>query len=251
MFVGVYSTMVCIKECGMGFCAADACGVKHIQYRNGQIHILTTRDGNNKLCPLAWSISNQESGTSYTYFARNCSEFGLGDYLNQPHHVIFSDRDKGVPALHAEFEVCYSARCFRHIIANARRWVNQQKSGEKFTDEQAWTLQRAKTYEQFQLRLNVLAQDSPLAAIYFNTKVHHPDAYQYAFYDADVATHGHATSNAVEILNGAFVEARHHLPYWFNDKILIWMGDKHSEREKTMKAEISQQRLLTPYVRKL
>ena len=51
--------------CGMQFSAVDATHTKHLQYRFGMIHMLTTRDSNNKLLPLAWAICETESQSTY------------------------------------------------------------------------------------------------------------------------------------------------------------------------------------------
>ena len=51
--------------CGMQFSAVDATHTKHLQYRFGMIHMLTTRDSNNKLLPLAWAICETESKSTY------------------------------------------------------------------------------------------------------------------------------------------------------------------------------------------
>lgn len=182
MFVGCKSVLDVTMNCGMGFSAVDATGCKHLQYRNGTIHMITTRDGDNKLIPVAWSFSQGESGDSYEFFARSCVEFGLGEYLNQDYSCLFSDRDKGVPTFHLAFEGCYNARCFLHIIKNCRKYLRQKKSGHKISDEHAWMLQRAKTREEWECVLLGINAVAPLAAEYFRDRVHHPHAYRYAFH---------------------------------------------------------------------
>lgn len=66
-----------------------------------------------------------------------------------------------------------------------------------------------------------------------------------------VATHGHASSNAQEIINGVLAGARCQTPYWFNDYVLQWLGQKHDERVRRIHNEILKQHRLTPYAREL
>lgn len=89
MFVGVKTALDLAIQCGIGFSACDATHCKHLQYRSGQIHMVTTRDGNNKLLPLAWAICETESGDTHQWFADRCIEFGLAEYLDND--------DSGVP----------------------------------------------------------------------------------------------------------------------------------------------------------
>ena len=80
---------------GMKFSAVDAAFMKHTIYREGFLHLLTTRDGDNKVCPLAWAMCETESGDTYSWFAQKCHEAGLSRYLNRG-SVVFSDRQKGI-----------------------------------------------------------------------------------------------------------------------------------------------------------
>ena len=65
MFVSVKPCIDIALACGMQFSAVDATHTKHLQYRFGMIHMLTTRDSNNKLLPLAWAICETESKSTY------------------------------------------------------------------------------------------------------------------------------------------------------------------------------------------
>ena len=53
----------------MRFSAVDAAFSKHTIYRDGQMHLLTTRDGNNKTIVLGWATCETESSVTYEYFA--------------------------------------------------------------------------------------------------------------------------------------------------------------------------------------
>ena len=54
--------------CGMKVSAVDAAFSKHSVYREGYLHLLTTKDGDNKTIALAWAICETESGDTYDYF---------------------------------------------------------------------------------------------------------------------------------------------------------------------------------------
>ena len=97
MFVGVKQMLEVALMVGIGVSGVDACFLKHTQYSSGQLHIISTKDGDNRLLPIAWSVSETEGGPSYAYFADKCREFGLGQYLDRDGSVIYSDRGKGVP----------------------------------------------------------------------------------------------------------------------------------------------------------
>ena len=75
----------------MKFASVDAAFSKHSVYRDGYLHLLTTRDDNNKLLILAVTICETESASTYEWFAENCVAAGIGRYLNKD-AVIFSDR---------------------------------------------------------------------------------------------------------------------------------------------------------------
>ena len=79
MFVGVKQMLEVALMVGIGVSAVDACFLKHTHYRSGMLHIISTKDGNNHLLPIAWCVCDNESGDSYQYFADKCKEFGLGD----------------------------------------------------------------------------------------------------------------------------------------------------------------------------
>ena len=69
MFVSVAVCFNISYGCGMRFCALDAAFSKHIIYCDGHLHLLTTRDGNNKVIVLVWALCETESGPTYKWFA--------------------------------------------------------------------------------------------------------------------------------------------------------------------------------------
>ena len=134
IFICVASAVNAAFGVGIGFSAVDACFSKHAVYRDGFLHILTTRDGNNRVLPLAWAICETESGDTYEWFADQCYAAGLGRYLNRAHSVVYSDRQKGVLKFFLRFRA-YHGYCFKHIIENCRK--HTKGCGRKFQDRLA------------------------------------------------------------------------------------------------------------------
>ena len=96
IFVCVATALNAAFGVEIGFSAVDACFSKHAIYRDGFLHVLTTRDGNNRVLPIAWAICETESGDTYDWFADQCHAAGCGRYLNRAHSVVYSDRQKGI-----------------------------------------------------------------------------------------------------------------------------------------------------------
>ena len=99
MFVSVGAYIQVAYGVGMRFSAVDASFSKHTIWRDGYFHLLTTRDGDNRMLPLAWALCETESGDTYKWFAEKCTEAGLSRYLNNA-SIIFRDRQKGLHQFH-------------------------------------------------------------------------------------------------------------------------------------------------------
>lgn len=82
---------------GINFSGIDSTFFKHYHFREGQLMLLVTRDGNNQLVVLAWCICLKENADNYKYFANHCRKAGLGIYLNRAEQLLYSDRHKGIP----------------------------------------------------------------------------------------------------------------------------------------------------------
>ena len=228
------------------FNAVDAAFSKHPIYRQGYLHLLTTRDGNNRVVVLCWALCETESGDTYTWFAEQCHDAGLTTYLNKG--IIYSDRQKGINKFHEKF-AAWVGRCFKHIIGNARDHV--RGTGQTFEDSTAWELQRAPTESAFKAVLKKLRKESPLASKYFDKECEpHDTVYQYAMNEKKVPTHEWKTSQIVECANGVFVPAREMHPYYCNCKILEWQGNKLREYHLDM-VKWAQKHPLTPYATNL
>ena len=233
--------------CGMRFSAVDAAFSKHIVYREGYLHLLTTRDGDNKTIVLAWAVCETESGDAYKYFSSKCHEAGLTRYLNGS-SIIFSDRQKGIKEFHDKFPAKVG-RCFKHIIENCRKHVHG--TGQNFKVQTAWALRNAATEAEYKVALARLKRESPRAAKYFDDIKPHVEVFQYAMNAEGVATHGFKTSQIVESLNGVFVKARMDAPYRLNAQILKWQGERLEERTENMKKWIQEKHPLTQYATQL
>ena len=247
MFVSVGPCIQVAYGIGMKHSAVDAAFSKHTIYSDGQFHLLTTRDGNNRCLPLAWAHCETESGDTYAWFAAKCIEAGLERYLNNA-SIIFSDRQKGIMKFHNAFVRAFVGSCFKHIIENCKKHV--KGSGTEFVESMAWFLQSRPTRAEYDTQLAKLREVCPLAAEYFDTQVIHKHVYQYKFNENKVATHDFKTSQLVECGNGVFVEARYEAPYRFNNVVLRWIGKEFEARPRDMLKWIETGHLLTPYAHK-
>ena len=227
----------------MRFNAVDAAFSKHPIYRQGYLHLLTTRDGNNRVVVLCWAICETESGDTYKWFAKQVHDAGLSTYLARG--IIYSDRQKGIEEFHKAFGAVIG-KCFKHIIGNARKKL--RGTGEKFEDETAWNLQKAPTQADYEAQLEKVRSQSPIAAKYFDEEcTPHDEVYQYAMNDKKLANHEFKTSQIVECANGVFVPARACHPYYLNEKVLEWIGEKLDEYTKEMTKWVKAGHPLTKY----
>ena len=65
VFVSIGNSVDIAYGCGLKFAAVDAAFSKHSMYRDGYMHLLTIRDGNNKVLVLAVAVCESESGDTY------------------------------------------------------------------------------------------------------------------------------------------------------------------------------------------
>lgn len=246
MFVAPGPAIQVAYGIGMKFSAVDAAFSKHTVYRDGQFHLLTTRDGNNRVLPLAWALCETESGATYEWFAEKCKEAGLGRYLNNA-SIIFSDRQKGIGKFHEVFR-SFVGSCFKHIIENCKKSISG--TGFTFQESMAWALQACPTRAEYEEQLAALARICAPAARYFDEQVIHKHVYQYKFNQHKVANQTFKTSQIVECSNGTFVLARYEAPYRFNNHVLRWIGNAFTERLEEIDKWIKKGHLLTPYAHK-
>jgi hypothetical protein len=166
----------------------------------GILLILTTRDGDNRILPLAWVICLKENAPNYEYFAKHCKKVkGLQPYLDRAQHLLYSDRHKGIPAFQRCFK-CGTADCVNHLLTNCRDHCSSKGGKTGFHKNQIYDLQREFTLEGYQRALDKLSRGFPMAAEWFH-KLVHKETFLYAILERGFTTHGHQTSNIAEIMN--------------------------------------------------
>ena len=169
IFVSVGDCIQVAFGCGIKFSAIYACHLRHVIYHSGRLHLLTTRDGNNKIVVLAWCYAETESADTYTYFAEQCHLAGLSRYLSES-GIVFSDRQKGIQRFHDRFNSKVD-KCFVHIIRNAIQKC--RGTGTGLPEGLAWDLQKAETRALYDSALQTLRQVCPVAARYFDNIDNH------------------------------------------------------------------------------
>ena len=246
-FISVPATINIAHGVGLRFSAVDAAFSKHPIYRQGYLHLLTTRDSNNHVLVLCWAICETESGDTYTWFANEVHLAGLSTYLAKG--IIYSDRQKGIEEFHNKFGA-FIGKCFKHMIGNAQKKV--KGTGQTFQEETAWNLQKAPTRAEYEAQLEQMRKESSIAAKYFDEEcIPHDEVYQYAMNDKKVANHDFKTSQIVECANGVFVPARACHPYYMNEMILEWVGQKLAEHTTEMIKWAQKNHPLTKYSHEL
>ena len=219
MFVGIGSSLEVAKACGIGYSALDACHYKHMQYRDGLVHMLVTRDGNNQGLPLAYMIAETESGDSWNHFGLLCHAFGVGAFFDKANSVLCTDRMKGIARFLEVFPGLDATQCWKHITNNFYKHFPRAKVPLKLL----WQLQRAHTWDLWFEKLKIVAQYDVDVSNWLNELEHHK-VYKYMQLEKGIATCGHSTNNISEVMHSAFNKARHEHPYFYNDMILKWFG---------------------------
>ncbi len=274
MFVGIGSAARVAKKTGIEFSGIDATFFRHVKYK-GRALILVTRDGNNQILLIAWVIASQENSVNYVYMAEKIKEWGgVEEYLNRPQQLMYSDRHKGIPAFETQF-TCGTANCIVHIADNAEEWVRKKagaqvsnmlitsvhlptsvhttytqhthKQAASFDKDHIHRIQKCTTREDYQRELDLFKRGYPEAAFYLDTKCDHSKTFLYSILEQGYTTHGHNTSNIVEIMNNIIRKARYRDPYHLIDFMLKWHGRKLAERQDIGTKLKEKKRLLTIY----
>ena len=95
--------------------------------------------------------------------------------------------------------------------------------------------------------MELLKRACPAAAEYLNKHCEPNKTFLYRILEEGYTTHGHKTSNIVEIMNSVIGEARFRDPYYLNDFMLKWHGEKLAERQEIGKQLKAHNKLLTTY----
>ena len=253
MFVGIGCSVQTALKTGINFSGIDGTAFHHIFFRKGVALILDTRDGNNQILILAFIVCLHENSDNYDYFARQCVTVpGLMEYLNRVKSILYSDRHKGIPAFEAHVS-SFIGNCIVHIIKNCHSWVGKHFRGanNNFAADRIHKIQTQTTREGFEEALQEFSRAYPEAATYLRNNVDHSKTYVYAMLQLGLTTHGHHTSNIVEIANMVIKKARKQDPYNFLDWFLLWIAGKIGERQRIGKKLEQDGRLLTEYAMKI
>ena len=236
---------------GIEFSGIDGTFLKHIHLRESCLLLLVTRDGNNKLLVIAWCYCLGETSPNYEYMAEHLKTMGHAmEYMNRAKQLLYSDRMKGIKHFEKHF-LCGHANCIVHIIKNTRdHCIKIPGARHNFHADQIHYIQQAPTEEEFKERLRVFENGYPAAAQYLND-LEHEKVFLYGIMNAGYATHGHRTSNLVEIMNNVLKYARNLDCYRICDWIVRWWGSKLAERQDVCEKITNEKTLYTPYATEL
>ena len=99
--------------------------------------------------------------------------------------------------------------------------------------------------------MNIIKSSYPEVAEYLQTKCKPEKTFLYSILEQGYTTHGHNTSNIVEIMNNVIGDARFRDPYFLNDFILQWHGGKLAERQSIGEQITAANKLVTLYAYKM
>ena len=234
---------VCV---GIEFSGVDGTFLKHVHLDKACLLLLVTRDGNNKLVVIAWCYCLRETSANYEYMAEHVQTMGhASEYMNRVTHLMYSDRAKGIKHFEKHFK-CGHANCIVHVIKNVRNHCkNKPGARTNFHEDQIHQIQQAPTREEFEEKFRLFAAGYPDAAEYLYN-LDHEKVFSYAIVKSGYATHGHRTSNLVEIMNNVLKEARNLDCYRICDWIVTWWGKKVAERQDVCNGA-TERILYTPY----
>ena len=119
-----------------------------------------------------------------------------------------------------------------------------------FSDDQIIRIQKCRTRNEYEKELKLFQSAYPKAAEYLDGLTHEK-TFLYSILAAGYTTHGHQTSNLVEITNKIIAEARHRDPYYLQDFMTIWHGEKIDERQDIGRKLKKNKSLLTVYAARL
>ena len=233
---------------GIEFSGVDGTFLKHIHLKQKAcLLLLVTRDGDNRLLVIAWCYCLSETSQNYDYMAMQLKAMGHAvEYMSRPTHLLYSDRMKGIKHFEKHF-ACGHANCIVHIIKNVFQHVaGIPAANGKFHPDMIHAIQQASTEEEFRELLNKFRRGFPEAAAYLDS-LPHDKVFSYALVKSGYATHGHRTSNIVEVMNNVVKDARNLDCYRLCDWIVTWWGQKVAERQRVCKTMTRSKSLYTPY----
>lgn len=111
-------------------------------------------------------------------------------------------------------------------------------------------MQECTTRAKYLKQLAIIRRRYPEAADYLDA-LPHARVYHYAILQAGLTTHGHKTSNCVEILNNVIEDARHDDVIHFLDWVMQWFARKLGERQRLAAKYVAEKRIFTRYAGEL
>ena len=193
---------------GIEFSGVDGTFLKHIHLRKACLLLLVTRDGNNKLVVIAWCYCLAETSKNYEYMAKRLRTMGHAtEYMDRATHLLYSDRMKGIIHFEKHFK-CGHANCIVHICKNVIKHCSKIPGARtRNPADPIHEIQQAPNKEECEKKLQKFERSFPDAAAYLRN-LDPKKVFKYALVDAGYSTHGHRTSNLVEIINNVVKTAR-------------------------------------------
>ena len=193
---------------GIEFSGVDGTFLKHIHLRTACLLILVTRDGNNNLVIIAWCYCLGETSNNYEYFANHLRTMSHAkEYMDRPTHLLYSDRMKGIKHFEKNFN-CGHANCIVHICKNVIRHCAQFYGAKtNIPADPIHKIQQSASKAECETRLREFEKYFPHAGAYLR-KLTPKKVFKYTIVEAGYSTHGHRTSNLVEIINNVVKYAR-------------------------------------------
>ena len=195
---------------GLNFSGIDGTFFTHVEFRHGVALMLVTRDGNNQLVVLAFVICLVEDKANYIYFKEQIYQMPLlRKYLDRPHGLLYSDRQKGLPYFSSGFRNG-KGDCIKHISDNTREHCRKHGEPPAFHKNQIFAIQKCRTKKEFEEKMRVFSLRYPEAAAYLYN-LQHDTTFLYKIIERGFTTFGHSTSNIAEVGNWVFQPQRYRL----------------------------------------
>lgn len=91
----------------------------------GQIYVMSTKDGDNKLVMTAFAVGDVENAAGYAYLFREAKKNpDMAAFLNSPDTTIYADGFKGTPVAKAqEIPLSQFRNCVKHLIGSMKKGI--------------------------------------------------------------------------------------------------------------------------------
>lgn len=149
-----------------------------------------------------------ETSANYEYMAEHLKTMGHAkEYMDRPTQLLYSDRMKGIRHFEKHFQ-CGHANCIVHIIKNViKHCAGIVGARTRIPADPIHEIQQAATQEECEKKIRAFERIFPAAGAYLRRLVP-AKVFVYVIRNAGYATHGHRTSNLVEIINNVIKYVR-------------------------------------------